>query len=84
MLKFGMNKCINLLFQAFFFQNLIMLIRLGFMSSSFMSFEKNHTVRLCFVDDFGLIGDFQWQLLVYLATKEHREISFPIDLYGKL
>ena len=38
MLKFGMNKCTNLLFQAFFSE-------FDYVdSSSFVSFEKNHTV----------------------------------------
>ena len=56
MLKFGMDKCQNLLFQAFF-QNLIMSICLGFMSSSFVSFEKNHTVEAPHEDDFQPISD---------------------------
>ena len=36
------------------------------------------------MDDFRLIGDFLRQLLVSLATEEHREICFPIELFGEL
>ena len=36
------------------------------------------------MDNFSLIGDFLRQLLVSLATKEHEEICFPIELSRKL
>ena len=36
------------------------------------------------MDDFCLIGDFLRQLLVSLATEEHGEIGFPIELCRKL
>ena len=38
------------------------------------------------MDDFRLLGDvfLKGQLLVSLATKEHRDICFPVEFHGKL
>ena len=48
MLKFGLNKCQNILLRRSF-QNLSTSIGSQVMSSSFVSLEKNHTVGICIV-----------------------------------